>query len=338
MKNGIAKILFLLFLSSIFVEIFVFNIRCFQSMSYKETPVSDSNVLEIEGGHMLENGDLELDEGSDHLELMVGNMNIPLRNVRLDIEVIDEAVSMWHEDNVCFVEVFVWDESLHEYFGDDGLTYLASGLYKNADKKVLKNIESSQYIWTETYGDVKELGIDIYSSSGRGRVFRINNIVFNARQNMHISVFRLAVIFLTITILYIFMFEKHVWDADCITPAGWKVKIPMLLLVFVAVVSFWWSMSNQQLRNNLPNEYAQLARAFLQGRTYVDEGGEFAKEYSGKMVFWSPLSNEIKFDYSYYDGKYYVYFGVLPCIVFFCHTCCSQERIFQIIFLLSSFV
>ncbi len=317
MRREIVKKIVILFLISILIEIFIFNMRCFQSMVYKETILCDSHMLKIEGGHVLANGDLKLDDGSDHLELLVRNINMPLKNIRLDIEIVDESVSMWQEDNVCDVEIFVCDEALHEQMGDDGITFLESGLYRTTHKSVLKSIESSQYIWLETYDDVKEIRLEIKSASGQGKTFRLNNIVFNARQDMRISMFRLVTIFFIVTLVYMSLFEKRLWNSDCISPAGWKVWLPILLFTVVAVVSFLWSMSNLQLRNTLPNEYAQLARSLLHGKTYVGKGGNLAEAYSENIVFWNPSSNEIRFDYAYYNGKYYVYFGVLPCIVFF---------------------
>ena len=63
--------------------------------------------------------------------------------------------------------------------GQDGNTRLKNDLYRSTSKKVIHNIPLSQYIWLETYGDVKSVEFRISSASGMGRVFRINNIVFN---------------------------------------------------------------------------------------------------------------------------------------------------------------
>ena len=64
MRREIVKKIVILFLISILIEIFIFNMRCFQSMVYKETILCDSHMLKIEGGHVLANGDLKLDDGT----------------------------------------------------------------------------------------------------------------------------------------------------------------------------------------------------------------------------------------------------------------------------------
>ena len=307
----------ILFVLSLAIEVFIFNVRFFQSALYDPSAIDGGNTLTLENAHVLANGDIELDEGADAFTLTIGNVNRELKNIRLDIDVVDEDISPFVEDHVCNAAVAVWDEALHERMGDDGKTYLESGMYDLTEKRIVSGVKASEYIWLETFGNVKTIKFTVSSVSGAGRVFRINDFIFNANREMDISLIRLITIFFFFSVCYIFLFEKKIWRADCVTPAKWKTVLPVCLLVMVAVAAFAWALSNPLVTQPVHNEYAPLARALLRGETFVGTASDLVKSTEGEIVFWNLYSDEVMFDYAYYDGKYYVYFGVLPCIVFF---------------------
>lgn len=317
MKEKLIQTVMIIFIISIMIEMFIFNMRFFQSALYDEIPFGGGHVLSLEGGHMLENGDIELDEENEYLRLTVGNIEEEIKNVRLDVEIMDEPVSWEHRDHVCDVAVTVWDDAIHERMGDDGVTYPESGMYDLTEKKVLHSVKSSQYIWLQTYGKTKALQFDISSDSGLGRIFRIHNITFNATEGLHINAIRLIAVFFALLIVYLTLFWKKNWEIDCVTPAMWKRVLPAVFLVLVAVAFFYWVEINPSVKNTSMNEYDELAAALLNGKVYVGEGSELVKSMEGNIVFWNIDSREVKFDYAYYNGKYYVYFGILPCIIFY---------------------
>ena len=315
-KKKIARNVLVLILVSLSIEVFVFNVRFFQSAMFDEVYFETENTLRIENAHLEHDGILELDDGCDYVSLVIGDIYMPLKNIRVDVEAVDEYESQYYEDNVCTVNVSVRDEALYEAEGDDG-TYLLSSTYKRGEKKVLHAVPSSQYIWMENYGNVSEVQIDISSASGVGRQFRVNDIIFNARAEFCFSFFRFLFIFGSLVLVYLFMFEKSVWAIDSITVSKWKIILPAVLFVAVSIVAFAWPSYNQAVRNAELNEYAVLADSLLHGKVSVGDAGELVKSTENKIVFWNSYSSEVKFDYAYYNGKYYVYFGILPCLVFF---------------------
>jgi hypothetical protein len=316
-KKKLVKNIILIVLISLFIEIFIFNIRFFQSVMYDEKYFGGENSLNIENAHLDDEGILTLDDGCDHISLVIGNINMPLKNIRVDVETVDEYISKDYRDNVCEVRVSVRDEALYEDLSADGSTYLLSSTYKRGEKDVLHAIPESQYIWLENYGNVSEVQIDISSVSGLGRQFKIDNIIFNAKEEFSFSFFRLLFIFAGLALLYIFLLERSIWNADCVTVAKWKIVLPAVLFVFFSIVAFVWPACNQAVRNAGLNEYAVLADSLMHGKVSVGEASELVKGMENEIVFWNSYSGEVKFDYAYYNGKYYVYFGILPCLVFF---------------------
>ena len=215
-KKKILLSVIVIFLISLLVEIFVFNMRFFQTALYDEVPFSEANSMRIENAHLDESGNIELDEGTGELIVVVDDIDMPLKNIRLDVEIVDEDVSIWYEDHICDVEVYVWDESLHEVLNDDaeGGTLLENDMYRSTSKKVSHDITSSQYLWLETYGTVKSAQFRISSVSGVGRVFRINNIVFNANAPLGFSFIRFIVVYVILMTVYLVFFNSRIWNTD----------------------------------------------------------------------------------------------------------------------------
>jgi hypothetical protein len=80
---------------------------------------------------------------------------------------------------------------------------------------------------------------------------------------------------------------------------------------------FTWDSLNILLRKPTLDEYAVLARALAEKNASVGNASNTVKDLYGNTVFWRMGSKEVLFDYAMYNGKYYVYFGVLPCLIFF---------------------
>lgn len=71
-------------------------------------------------------------------------------------------------------------------------------------------------------------------------------------------------------------------------------------------------------------QYAELARAFANGRLALDdEPPMFLSEMDNpydtdeRIALAKEFGDEVRWDTAYYDGQYYVYFGVLPVFVFY---------------------
>ena len=109
-----------------------------------------------------------------------------------------------------------------------------------------------------------------------------------------------------------------------ITRQGWMV---IALVAVQCVVIFILVMSNTHFLSithtaSTENQfqYQKLAQALLQGHFYLDDVPSAAlqamdnpydtaaRDSAGVPYLW---------DHAYYQGKYYVYFGVLPCLVFY---------------------
>ena len=64
-KKQILLSVVMLLMMAFSVEIFVFNIRFFQTALYDPVPFSDANSMSIENGHLDADGNIELDEDAE---------------------------------------------------------------------------------------------------------------------------------------------------------------------------------------------------------------------------------------------------------------------------------
>ena len=114
--------------------------------------------------------------------------------------------------------------------------------------------------------------------------------------------------------------------AERIGWAAWGL-FSALLLVFY----FWTATSSNQPfrpRDTSQELYGQLAAAFQKGQTYLDT--KPAPQLLAMSDPYDPAANEPYrlHDASLYRGKYYVYFGAAPVVVFTCRGGSDREAAF----------
>ena len=149
--------------------------------------------------------------------------------------------------------------------------------------------------------------------------FRIYDLELNAFRPLFISPLRMLCIFAVVLIFYFLFFDEQMRKCETLKRSK-KGKI-ILLSVFVifSVFAFVWPTFNHLVMQDDYAPYAMLARSFLEGRTSV--GGpvpDYISATEGQPVYWRYDDAKIDmYDYSFHGGKYYVYFGVLPCVMFY---------------------
>ena len=100
------KVHIILVLMAILLEVFVCNVRTFQSMFYKEKDISDYPI-QLDYAHFLPNGDLEIDGESAFISIVTGNEKV--NDIFVDIETAESAGANT-ESGVCDVTFYIQDE------------------------------------------------------------------------------------------------------------------------------------------------------------------------------------------------------------------------------------
>ena len=93
------KNLILLFLLSLIAEIFLFNLRTFQTAMYEEKYPDASYTSELIGGSPDSNGNIVMNPDADCVIINYNGFGYPLKNIKLDAEWIDDVTSDQTEDH-----------------------------------------------------------------------------------------------------------------------------------------------------------------------------------------------------------------------------------------------
>ncbi len=311
------KTILLLFLFALIIEIFVFNYRSFSTAGYTEKSLDDSYTVELVGGSIDENGDIIMNSDADYVTLNIGGFGYPLNNIRLDIECPDDETTPFAIDHVCVAECRAYDDALFEMIDENGQSYLSEGSVALIERDILHSVEESHYIYLEPFGDTHRIQLVLYPASGIPQKLRIHELTFNAVRPLKVLPIRLIGMFLLEMLLYMFFFNGICWRDKCTD--GKKRNTVIVVSAFLLFVFFtlWIVLLNRALLHEDFSPYSRLARAICEGHLYVDTAAEELAGTEGKSVYWREDSTQVLFDYAMYNGKYYVYFGVLPCIFFY---------------------
>ncbi len=288
----------------ILTEVFVFNARTFQSLFYQERDWGEYFV-QLEHGHILENGDIVIEEGE--AVLTIAFIDEEIHNICFDAWLTDSVESDTLRDDCLDVRLSIQDDVL--YAGEEGARVIYTGT-------VIPKIENSKYIFFESYGNIHHLQI-AFSAEG-GSTVHVDRVVLNAKRPLQISVIRILIGYLLIGGIYFLLKQPGVWKAEHEIPKKKRRICSYILYLGFMMILFWWINQNPLYLKHSFQPYHELARSLSLGKLYVlTEPSEMMKDLEQATVSWSEDTEGILFDYAYFNGHYYVYFGILPCLVFY---------------------
>lgn len=307
----------LIVLISLLIEIFVFNMRSFQTAVYEERNLDPSYAVELIGGIFNAEGDIVMNDDAEYVVLNITGFDYPLNDIRFDVECLGNGISDDEKEPVCIAECSTFDDAWFEVIGEDGTSSFMNGAVASVRADILHGLKESHYVYLEPFGNTHKLQIVLYPESGIPQTIRIHDLAFNAAKPLSLHPVRLAVIFILIMMLYYLVINPVLWKEDCVTAKKWKIALCFGTFAVFSLFASVWMLSDKAIMSENFSPYNELARAILKGRFYVGEAGDTVKAAQGYSVFWHGDSTEVMFDYALHDGKYYVYFGLLPCLIFY---------------------
>lgn len=283
----------------ILVEIFVFNFSVLSGKiqgweEYREFQMAESESMYLlsDGGYLCTNEErtwVELTNIDQNIHTMYLDADIPIQN---------------------FVTVNIY-----------GIDKGSSKYYLMGSQNIVPDVEESKWIDLHFYEEAKSIKLEFPVM--HNSVLHINDIRLNEEKPLFIHWERILILYILGAFIYILKKNKNpkaIWNIsfeEGEKKYAFAVWICMLVLA-VAVCAM------VQL-NTASNEIHQsLAEAFMEGRTYIDEEPpQYLIEMDNPYDFHAreELQAETEelylWDYAYYDGHYYVYFGVLPVLLLY---------------------
>lgn len=185
------------------------------------------------------------------------------------------------------------------------------------------SIEKSKYLRLHSYGDVKSIKITV--NADQASVW-IADIIYDAKVPWFISLPRIAVIFIFLCLLW-YLRPKSGFYTRQWTVSRKCLSVAMLLICHIGIF-FLLVQSNPAFLDPVwPYhwQYQQLAESLSQGRVSIDAGDDVILEILSSMS--NPYDYNLRmqtavgmgnvWDICYYNGNFYVYFGIIPVLLFY---------------------
>lgn len=314
-------------LIALLLEVFVFNFNYFATRGYNSVNLNDQ--LELREP---EKGEYLLTEVNHVMEFT--DLNAEVHNVWLDFDYRQPAQQLT-------IKIQFTDAAHHTYFDTTEYTI---GI---PEVEVSTLCDQSEYINLNTSGMMGSLRIEVVGDDVDYPI-RLNNVVINARHPFVFNTTRflfaagillLACMFRPGSSIYRVGINEHPRFAKGVIIATLIVEMVLMgsylmfgsNLVGVATNSYnsgSWDGSSLvntfEVGGDNAQQYAELAKSMTEGKLYLEEDPpDWLKEMDdpydrgARDELQKQTGQDYLFDVAYYDGHYYVYFGVIPVLLFY---------------------
>lgn len=328
----------IIFVIALVLEVFLFNMNFFISSSYEPVNLTDQSGLdladpdEVTKDAFAQNEPVRLTATSNVLEFH--NLNKEIHNIHLDFDNSQAAQNLT-------IQISFTDSAHETYFNTTEYTFGVP------EVEVSTFSEESQYLYLQSSGLIQDLRIEIVNEDATYPLI-LNAIVINDPQPFAFNTLRFFVAFVILLFVYVFRPKSSIYRCKikehprfsraCIVAAtAFEVFVLTAYLLFgsnqvgIATAQYnsgSWDghsiVNTYEVGGENAQQYAELAKAMAHGQLYLEEEPpqwlqdmENPYDKGARDELQKQTGEAYLFDVAYYDGHYYVYFGVLPVLLFY---------------------
>lgn len=323
-RRGAKFVLPLLLVAAAGGELFVGNVTYFNTHSYQPFQLMDYLDSNINVGRGV--GTYSLDE--DHAYLRFLDIDQPIYNLHLD-NIVNDDTDLLHQDSTFTFDVEGTDEA-------------NAALIRFGTWEVALQEDRTHTISLDLTGNVGTLTLKANGySSGYAQypvAFTITGITANTPRPLQLSLGRFVALWLLTSAVYLLRPGSGLWQrrwlAGNVCDRAAAAVLGVILAGFVVVVPFW-QPGNSGLATATYNtaywdgestvsfvyqQYGALAHSLLNGRLDLEQDPP-AELVAMENPYDASARDAIGiqgglWDHAYYNGRYYVYFGIVPCLLF----------------------
>lgn len=311
-------------LTAVLLEIFVFNIQYWQSRTYSQvTGVSFSIGAGLEkqssNNYLITNPE-KATITINGINTQVHNIEIPVENVTIHQQIDGARFPVPRKTQTVSRE----DAALRIYMTVDDTSH-PSGL-ELPDVTISPAVTSSRWIRLHLSGTTQKITIHIRNSADTSIILSGMPRI-NVQRPLQINPLRILIYLTIIAFAAIFPLIRNGWatrsHSAAFTRGVWigSAAVAVLLAVGTLVLALPWLYMRTSVWQ-ADFEYQSVARSLLAGRSWIDYPVadtllNLPNPYNSDIRAQAVAGNNYLFDYAFYDGKYYSYFGVLPAVIFF---------------------
>lgn len=322
-----ARVIAAILVLALALETFVFNFNYFATSSYKT--ISLNNKLELR-----QNDDDQYLLTSVHHVLEFSNLNTEVHNLWINFDHGQPAQQLT-------VKIRFTDEAHKTYF--DSTEYTVGV----PEVEVSTMSSQSEFINLNTTGLVDNLRIEIVGDDVSYPIL-LSDLCINARHSFDFNTVRFLVAAAILALAYGFRPRSAIYrisivdearksKAGIIAVTAIEVYLAAVFLFFgsnlvgVATANYnFGSWNGTSIVNTFEvggenaQQYAELARAMANGHLYLEEKPpqwlqdmDDPYDKGARDELQKETGEAYLFDVAYHDGHYYVYFGVVPVLLFY---------------------
>ena len=302
-SKNILKPIIICIILAILIEVFIFNIASYRLLFGKYEKRSYNNFIKEYDDNIIS-------------YYSIDNINTKVGTIKLDLNGLDE------ENKYC--------NCIIKYIDDTN----KSGEYSEylGEKIVHQDVENSKYISTYFSGDLKKLIIGVESYNPE---YIINNITVVLNEKIPFEFNYIRFLIITIVLLFIYAFNKSSIFNERYTMKNYKQNVILSIVLCMFMFGALFINFNATEEEDSDN--------FLLGKITTEEG-IYNKDFinalkSGQVHLNGKVSSRFAnikdpynrcerdniaikgedyvWDTAYFNGKTYIYFGILPAIIVF---------------------
>lgn len=311
-KTDIAKSCFMAFLAILIfsagAELSVFNISYYSTKDY-----SAENLWQHIAEYKTADNTYTF-YNEEFIEFI--DVNEEIENIHIDVSELSSPTAT--------VTVHLTDDA-NEYF------------YNAGTRTIYRDVPQSHYINVHTAGESRNLRL-IFNSEDS--YVKINDISLNAQREFGFSATRLMILACILILMYIFRPSSPIYSQKLTEKTNLKnnitigfIAVQCIIFIIVGTINptFLGITTENGVTTLTPivyehhNQYDELAQAILEGKTYIDNDDvpqslidmENPYDTTARYYAQQESGDTYRWDVAYFNGHYYVYFGIVPLLLMY---------------------
>lgn len=317
-NNGKFSVICLIVIIVVFLEFFLFNFRFFQGLGYEPVVLEragvDSSVSTL--------GNSVFKFNSNDGKLEFSDIDTEVKNIYIDVEGTKslpsnmDAMSVKERYDRIIEEkadkLFKIKIKINDYSNVEGI--------EMPERSIVSNVERTKYIPLSLKGKSDKLVLEF--KNAEGREVKIKNIILNKGVPFHFSIIRVIVILILIGLIYVIRPGSQFYKYRLNLKKSWQRWTVGAIAVLQIILMVSGCFINPKYVYNTishQDQYNELADAILDRHFYLNEIPDSKlAEMENPYDYEARNRNGVyaRWDHAYYEGKYYVYFGIVPALLF----------------------
>lgn len=321
MENKKVKKWLLFIAATVLIEVFICNCQFWIThLFYPKETVYTTNEIQFGGGFLVNGTEVSVNT-KENCTIILNEINQNVKSLYLDIDRKDMEEKVNEKNPVsCYLSIM-----------DEGNM---AGYYSvpsnGASHKIVSTEKNSKWIRLHPYGILNSVQITLDQEQiQEGDKFQINGITVNGKHPINISLLRMVIILVIMVFISVFRGSSMYYAVPFSSLSkrkrnylvGCLVVCQILMFGIMGQVTFQYS---KQYYSSGSQEYYWLTESLAKGQTWLDQEPpqylqEMENPYDTSMRYqkYAETGQWYVWDSAYYEGKYYVYFGVIPVLLFY---------------------